>query len=672
MSKLNNFIALDISDNSLEVMECQRDFWGRYVIRKINRLALERGVIVGGDIKNANALVKSLKKLLKTAKPSSISSTNCLLSIPENKVFTHIFYVPVGLKNDDIEDFLLNQAEGIIPFNRETIISDYQIVDTVGKEKMILYAAAPKKLIADVLAVLRKLKVNVLLIELESISVARSLLSKPISRDSNMVLDIGGNYSNITIYDKQGLKLTVSLPLAGNQFTKEIGQKTKLTVEKATELKMKKGLNSTNKQAVAALQVSLDKIIEEITRSINYFEKKSGQIVKRLILVGGSAKLPGIVEYLSSKVKIEIIAGNSWHRVKKSPEILNVFKKKDGLLYSTVIGLMLRGGQKNYKTGLNLLPDNVRKGPIIQLSSGNRKDWIKYVIFALILVGLGLLLVFKDDIRGDHVSPTVIQFDGVERRVTLVVGYADGFEANPELSQIGANIISQSGEAQQVWNGITTSDLSIFADDYLTIANDSDAETTLVANSRLSMGDDIFYLAKALRLESGGSDLVRVIRKDDQPVKLEIGTYNFMALPKVRQTAIYGIKAYEFNVIPPEQISQVDVSGIAQVQEGLRYLVEKNSSDKLPEGIYVDRPLSSEVGGISYLRIDEDKIGLKMIADYQWIQLDLASLIDLSVDKLNGEVTRKELELVLPKVIKKKDNKQEEIIEIEVLWIIEK
>jgi type IV pilus assembly protein PilM len=670
MSKLNNYIALDISDNSLEVMECQRDFWGRYVIKRMNRSALEKGTIVDGDIKNANALMKSLKKLLNTAKPSAITCANCLLSIPENKVFTHIFHVPIGLKNNDIEDFLLNQSEGIIPFNRETIISDYAVVDTTEKEKIVLYAAAPSKLINDILGVLKNVKINVLSVELESLSVARSLLTKPLIKDSNMIVDIGGNFSNIAIYDKQGLKLTVSLPLAGNQFTKEIRSKTKLTIEKSSQLKIKYGLSSSNAKAVLALRSSIDKIIEEITRSIAYFEKKTGQTIKRVLLVGGSAKLPGIVDYLTSKIDIEIISGNPWHRLKKSAGILKIFKKREGVLYSTVIGLMLRGQQKDYRKGINLLPSNKRKGSIIQLRSGNKRDWIKYVIFAFIIIAFALLLVFKDDIRGDREVRSVVSFDTIEKRVSMVVSYSDEEVTDFSASRIKGDVISHNGEVEEVWSGVSTKELTILAEDYLEVHNDSDEEVTLIMNSRLSQGVDIFYLAEALRLDQGDSTIVRVVRQDDQQVVLNDGIYRFIALPEARQDLIYGEKKSEFDMLPPEQISQVDVTSIIGLQELLRQRAQEKSYSSLAEGVYVNDPLLFKIDSLKYISLGDGKVGVRLSVQYSWLQVSKNDLIDLTLDKLEGEVSEYILENAGINILISNSNESEKVAEIDVVWSI--
>ncbi|MFW0862431.1 MAG: type IV pilus assembly protein PilM [Candidatus Komeilibacteria bacterium] len=666
MAKLNNFIALDISDNSLEVMECQRDFWGRYVIKKVNRITLEKGIILNGEIKNANALLKAIKKLLSTAKPSAINTYNCFLSIPENKVFTHIFHVPVDLKDADIEDFLLNQSEGIIPFNRETVISDYKIVDQNEKEKTVFYAAAPRKLVMDTLAILKDAKLNVMLIELESYSVARSLMSKADSKDVNMIIDIGGNFSNIAIYDKQGLKLTVSLPMAGNQFTKEIRTKAKLTVAKANELKTKEGLNSSNKNAVKALQNSIDKIVEEILRSVKYFEKKTDQKFKKIILVGGSSRLPGIVDYLADKTGLPVEIGNPWHRLKKSPEILKIFTKSKGMLYSTVIGLMLRGKQKDYRQGINLLPAKGKKKNIIQLSSGNKQDWIKYVIFILLVIAFVSLIIFKEDIRGGETNKPSTKVDIYEEMIPMVVSYNPEVIKDASLARVKGEIIEQSGEATLVWDGVTTDQLTILANDYLVIYNESEEDLTLVANSRLSAGDEVYYLKEPLHILPGDSSVVQVV-KEEGDVNLKEGVYNFIALSEDRQKLVYGKKELEVEIIPPEQISQVDVTGIISLQEGLRQETQNNSFSSLPKNIYINEPIQSRITSIKYINMGDKKVGMKMSVNYQWVSLVKDDLIEVFSIKLTDKSLLDKLNNASFKVNKQSINETEKAISVEVI-----
>lgn len=670
MAKLNNFFALDISDNSLEIMECQRNFWGKIIIENINRLNIDKGIIVNGSIKNPNALVKLLKKAISTAKPGKITSRYCLLSIPENKVFTHIFHVPTNLPDDDIEDFVLNQAEGIIPFNRETVLSDWEIIEEDAKEKQVLYAAVPKKLINDIIAILKRLGITVLLIELESLSVARALLAKQSAKEASTIVDIGGNFSNITIFDREGLKVTVSLPMAGNHFTREIRLKGKMTLAKAERIKQSKGLRLSQQSVVKGLRHSLNKIIEEIKRSIVYYERKSNRQVKNVLLVGGSIKMPGLLDYFKEKLSIKVIIGNPWYRLRKSGGVLKVFSQKDGPFFSTVMGLILRGSSKNYKKGLNLLPTKSKKTGFIKISQGNKIEWPKLILLLVIIVVLTLLFIFKDEIQNNKRSLGAPAVQVMERQISFSVSYDEQSITNLQTSRIKAKTVQQIGAAEAILEDITPADIFILADDYLSIINDSDDEVTLVANSRLSQNDMVYYLTDTVRIKVGGSQVAQVRGDGSKPIKLEEGRYNFIALPAARQELIYGEKVYEIASLSPEQAVQIDIIKFAQAQEVLQLAAKANALTQLGDGYYLDEPIGTNVQRIKYGRIG-NQIVIRGIIEYQFIQIPANDLLMLTLNNLKDDnITMDSLEKAEVQLLADNINDIEQTVRVRALWKI--
>jgi len=544
MSKLNNFFALDISDNSLEVLGSQKNFWGQTVIKNVNRLPLEKGLIVDGQIKNANALIKTLKKLLATAKPTKITSKHCLLSIPENKVFTHIFKVPSALKGDEIEEFLLNQAEGIIPFNRETVYADYAEMETDNKEKKILYVAAPKKLIDDIIAILKQLNITVLFIELESLCTSRALIDKKTGKKATMIIDIGGNFSNIGIFDKGGVKLTVSLPVAGNHITQQIKAKNKLTLEKAEEIKVSKGLKSPNKKVLEAIHSSLDKIISEATRSIEYYQQKTGQVVDQLLIIGGTAHLPGLKDYFTRQMGMEIIMGNPWNVIKKVPSVSKYFRKEDAYLFTTVMGLIVRGFAKNYKQGINLLPNGRQQKKGFTLGEGIKKSWWKILVLILIICAFTGIIVFRDSLRMSRKDKISNTEQAIQYQVDFSVDYGSEAMTSIDIPRLRGELIVNYGTAEVVLVNISVADFPSLAGDYLDLHNDTSQSITLRKASRLEFNDQVYSLAEIVTLPAQAVKTVQVVSEDNTEVVLEPGNYSFVSLTADQQQTIYGIKNY--------------------------------------------------------------------------------------------------------------------------------
>ncbi|OIO46671.1 MAG: hypothetical protein AUJ28_02120 [Parcubacteria group bacterium CG1_02_37_51] len=629
MSKLNNFFALDISDNSLEVLGSQKNFWGQTVIKNVNRLPLEKGLIVDGQIKNANALIKTLKKLLATAKPTKITSKHCLLSIPENKVFTHIFKVPSALKGDEIEEFLLNQAEGIIPFNRETVYADYAEMETDNKEKKILYVAAPKKLIDDIIAILKQLNITVLFIELESLCTSRALIDKKTGKKATMIIDIGGNFSNIGIFDKGGVKLTVSLPVAGNHITQQIKAKNKLTLEKAEEIKVSKGLKSPNKKVLEAIHSSLDKIISEATRSIEYYQQKTGQVVDQLLIIGGTAHLPGLKDYFTRQMGMEIIMGNPWNVIKKVPSVSKYFRKEDAYLFTTVMGLIVRGFAKNYKQGINLLPNGRQQKKGFTLGEGIKKSWWKILVLILIICAFTGIIVFRDSLRMSRKDKISNTEQAIQYQVDFSVDYGSEAMTSIDIPRLRGELIVNYGTAEVVLVNISVADFPSLAGDYLDLHNDTSQSITLRKASRLEFNDQVYSLAEIVTLPAQAVKTVQVVSEDNTEVVLEPGNYSFVSLTADQQQTIYGIKNYELATLSPEQAAKFDIVELSTAQENLKKIAAETATSFIDDRYIISEPIDIKVVNVSYLR-QGDQLALRGNFEYTWVKItedDLYSLI---------------------------------------------
>jgi Tfp pilus assembly PilM family ATPase len=60
-------------------------------------------------------------------------------------------------------------------------------------------------------------------------------------------------------------------------------------------------------------------------------------------LTGGSSRMPGLVDYLYKELGVPIILGDPWQGLHVKP--LAEVSKLDGPMYTTAIGLALRGNK---------------------------------------------------------------------------------------------------------------------------------------------------------------------------------------------------------------------------------------------------------------------------------------------------------------------------------------
>jgi type IV pilus assembly protein PilM len=133
------------------------------------------------------------------------------------------------------------------------------------------------------------------------------------------MVNIGASITNINVV-KGGISIfTRDFTLAGNTITEAIQSERSLTFEAAEAMKIDgpKADEAARNTFRNSLLVYADPICTEIERSIDYFRSTSGgDSIKKILLSGGVAAIPGITGDLTQRLGIET-------------EILNPFRKID-------------------------------------------------------------------------------------------------------------------------------------------------------------------------------------------------------------------------------------------------------------------------------------------------------------------------------------------------------
>ncbi len=366
--------GLDVSDHSIEALELS----SKSKVKAFARIVLEPGIVKNGMILDKKKLAEKIKGVVSQAK---IESNQVVLSLPESKVFIHIFQVPKGLKGKALKDAIAFEAPKIIPLEQENIYWDYQTISSLPKsaQKSVLYIATFKEIIDGYIEVLNKVGLKPVVFEIESIALGRALLQEIKLKNSLMIVDIGARTTNISIFNKnKELRWSSSIAVAGGQFTKAISEKLKVSLDQAEKIKRKQGLAETSK-TVSILQKELQVIIQEIKKTLLYYKEK----IDEVLLVGGSAQMPNLVSYFSLNIERKVSLGKS---------LITKQLRGNSILYNPVIGLALRAlGRGLEKAGINLFPQKARKE--ISLISKEARENKYFQIFGYIfpLVALAFL-----------------------------------------------------------------------------------------------------------------------------------------------------------------------------------------------------------------------------------------------------------------------------------------
>jgi len=343
--------GLDISDYSIEVISLGGSLENPKLL-VLGRTVLEAGIVEDGKILRKEILKEALRKLIEHPKFGKIKTKKLIFSLPESKSFVHIVDLPKDL--EEKSEFIKSQASQTFPYLLKDLYFDFRIQD--GEALLI---AVPKSIVEGYLQIYRDLKLMPVALEIESLSLARALI--PDTKKTTLIADIGARTTNFSLFDKKGLRLSITIEIAGNKFTQAISEGLKVSSEKAENLKRKIGLNPKPKKGriFLTLQREIQAIITEIKKIEDYFQKKEGKSIEKIILAGGSAILPYLSNYLSENLEISVSIADPWFLIN-----IDILKKKEYFqealeinptLYSTVIGSALRGLKKDPKSGINLI-----------------------------------------------------------------------------------------------------------------------------------------------------------------------------------------------------------------------------------------------------------------------------------------------------------------------------
>lgn len=367
--KQGRFLGIDIGTFSIKVVELsfnqERFILENYAIYDAGKGRAIDHVIQTSSLKMLDdEVAETLRVLFETAK---IQIRDVVFSIPVFSIFTTVMEFPF-MPRREIDQAIKFEAKQYIPIPLNEVVYDW---DFVGMSKFkdkkdenayskklekaqIILVAVPKEVINKYNNIARLAQVNLRGIESETFSLRRSVLGNDPS--PACLVDAGSRNTNIAIIDKGGLMLNHNLDTSGSEFTKVIAQGMGIDMLRAEELKRSEGVksylpNSLNgdisasfkgeKEVAKILYPIVDIIVFEIDRIINIYQEKSGRGVDKIVLAGGSANMPGLVEYVSKKLNKLVVIGNPWSRIAYNNELDNILRLR-GPSLAVAIGAAMR------------------------------------------------------------------------------------------------------------------------------------------------------------------------------------------------------------------------------------------------------------------------------------------------------------------------------------------
>jgi type IV pilus assembly protein PilM len=294
-------------------------------------------------------IARAIKAVLEEAK---IKTKKCVFTIPDFTTFFTTFELP-PMSESELPQAVTFEARQHVPLPISEVTLDWKVIEGVyvGKEKTklkILLVAVPNELVNQyqTIALASNLELNFLVAE--AFSLVKSLTSEE-EKGVILIVDIGSQSTTCSVVERRILKISYSFDISANQFTDQISRGLMVDYKTAENLKQKYGLLTVEGPSLREranirniLSPLIDELVKEVERSLDSFYQMEGKKARKIVLAGGSALLPGLLEYFRDHFKIEVEIANPFSRI-FYPPILEEKLKEMGPPYAVAVGAALEG-----------------------------------------------------------------------------------------------------------------------------------------------------------------------------------------------------------------------------------------------------------------------------------------------------------------------------------------
>jgi len=366
----DSFLGVDIGSSAIKVVQLRKG-------RTSPSLVTYGMVEAKGEFlqKNLSESTERIKELLKQVLDESKVSTNCVsAALPGLAVFTSLIELPRTKNAKKLDQIIRWEAKQYVPIPVSDVILSWNEVDLNSEggftreekareeilsienannnedsnkkpsEKITLFlTAAPKDLVERFRGLFKSVGLNLSSLEVISSALVRSLATKEDMNSSLMIVDIGATDMEISVVSRESLVLNRTVGLGSLDVTKVIARGLGIEEERADAFKKDFGIRKEglSGQIFRVTSVVLNQMLEEINTTRNSFEKKYHEVIDKVVLAGGGAKMRGLDEYLSQELGVRVIVGNPWQKI-GFPKALEGELKTTAPEFASCVGLAMR------------------------------------------------------------------------------------------------------------------------------------------------------------------------------------------------------------------------------------------------------------------------------------------------------------------------------------------
>jgi type IV pilus assembly protein PilM len=304
-------------------------------LEQVARQPLPMGIVVGGELRDPDALTEALKVFFAKNK---LPKKGVRLGIANNRIGVRIFDI-VGVDEEkQLANAIHFRAQEALPIPLDEAVLDYHVldesVDAEGRNvKRVLLVVAHKELIDRYVGACRKAGITLAGIDLEAFALLRSL-SPPTDGGSAalVAVAIGYDRSTFAVSDGRVCEFTRVLEWGGWTLNVALARAFDTAPSEVEALKCALSLDGSvapddlspeqTAAAVDTVRRQVQSFARELVSSLQFYQNQPGSLgIGEIVITGGTAQLPGLAEELERLIGVRVRVGNPLARLKVSKRV---------------------------------------------------------------------------------------------------------------------------------------------------------------------------------------------------------------------------------------------------------------------------------------------------------------------------------------------------------------
>src|SRR6266705_1232775 len=317
--KSKPLVGLDIGSSGVKAVELRRK-GDDYELLNVDLENLGQDVVVDGDIMDATAVKDAIDSIFRRNK---IKTRDVATSVSGHSVIVKRITVSAA-SEAELHNAVEYEAPQHITFDIADVYHDYHVLGpgpTGGYDVMLVVVKQDKVLRYRNAITTAQMNPAVVDIDAFALQNAYEANYEPSADQMTALLNIGASIMNIHIVRGSVPLFTRDVPVGGNQYTDTLQKELDLSFEDAEKLKRGDSLPSvTDEQKQQILRSVSDILTLEIQKTFDFFRATaSGENIQRIVVAGGTARVPGLVDLLREEFAMPVEELNPFRKVLIDP-----------------------------------------------------------------------------------------------------------------------------------------------------------------------------------------------------------------------------------------------------------------------------------------------------------------------------------------------------------------